>query len=193
MTKQLLLLDPLYPPCGSRLGAGCISFENWAHAQAFRGSAQTGPPTTTTLRLDTSSLLTRGRGSCSPPKAAFPAKPALPPDTSPLFTPGPPLPPQAPLQAAALPLGTSSSFYIPCKSEVWQAYKFLVPSRVRVSLSLFHSIALSLPRALRSRVPCRCSSGLSCCCLVCRFRVSGGPPCLSVAARAHRPPGSVAG
>ena len=39
ITKQLLLLDPLYALWRSRLGAGCISFTIEAHAQAFRGSA----------------------------------------------------------------------------------------------------------------------------------------------------------
>ena len=33
--------------------------EKGAHARAFRGSTKTGPPTTTTLRLDTSSFFTQ--------------------------------------------------------------------------------------------------------------------------------------
>ena len=49
--------------------------------------------------------------------------------------------------------------FIPCKSEVWQAYKFLVPSRVRVPLSLFSlyrsfappSLALSCAMLLLAR------------------------------------------
>ena len=80
------MLDTSNPHRGSRLGAGCISHEKGAHARAFRGCTKTGPKTTTTLWLDTSSFFTQARCSCSPPKAGFPSKPALWLDTSLPFT-----------------------------------------------------------------------------------------------------------
>ena len=42
--KQLLLLDPLYPPWRSPLGASCISFKIEARAQAFLGLRPHRPP-----------------------------------------------------------------------------------------------------------------------------------------------------
>ena len=65
------MLDTSNAPRRSRPGAGCISFEKGAHARAFRGCTKTGPPTTTTLRLDTSCFLLRPGALARRRKLAF--------------------------------------------------------------------------------------------------------------------------
>ena len=134
ITKQLLLLDTSNAHRRSRLGAGCISFEKGAHARAFRGCTKTGPPTTTTLRLDTSSFFTQARCSCSPPKAGFPGPPettTLRLDTSSFFT-------QAPCSLVA--------------AESWISHQTSAPARYFVAFYAGSSVWDPEPSRVKNRI-----------------------------------------
>ena len=135
------MLDTSNPHRRSRLGAGCISFEKGAHARAFRGCTKTGPPTTTTLRLDTSSFFTQARCSCSPPKAGFPGPPettTLRLDTSSFFT-------QAPCSLLAAESWLSHQTSAPARyflafyagSSVWAPELSRVKNRIREECQKF--------------------------------------------------------
>ena len=136
------MLDTSNPLRRSRLGAGCISFEKGAHAQAFRGCTKTGPPTTTTLRLDTSSFFTQARCSCSPPKAGFPG----PPETT------------------TLRLDTSSFFtQAPCfllAAESWLSHQTSAPARYFVAFYAGSSVWAPEPSRVKNRIREECQQFL---------------------------------